>query len=105
LAILSLKHCIGRGCPITPVENGNTCSVSISNDAKNHLNNHVRALVINSGNANAGTGVAGSNKGLDNAYQVCEMVAQSIATVFPLTLNCFETVFSTKSVVRIACAT
>jgi glutamate N-acetyltransferase/amino-acid N-acetyltransferase len=38
--------------------------------AKNHLNNHVRALVINSGNANAGTGVAGSNKGLDNAYQV-----------------------------------
>jgi glutamate N-acetyltransferase/amino-acid N-acetyltransferase len=26
---------------------------------KNHLNNHVRALVINSGNANAGTGVAG----------------------------------------------
>jgi hypothetical protein len=46
--------------------------------AKNHLNNHVRALVINSGNANAGTGVAGSNKGLDNAYQVCEMVAQSL---------------------------
>jgi glutamate N-acetyltransferase/amino-acid N-acetyltransferase len=38
----------------------------------------VRALVINSGNANAGTGVAGSNKGLDNAYQVCEMVAQSL---------------------------
>jgi N-acetylglutamate synthase/N-acetylornithine aminotransferase len=46
--------------------------------AKNHLNNHVRALVINSGNANAGTGVAGSTKGLDNAYQVCEMVAQSL---------------------------
>ncbi len=46
--------------------------------AKNHLNNNVRALVINSGNANAGTGVASGNKGLDNAYQVCEMVAQSL---------------------------
>ena len=46
--------------------------------AKNHLNNHVRALVINSGNANAGTGVASGNKGLENAYQVCEMVAQSL---------------------------
>ncbi|SSC10060.1 bifunctional glutamate N-acetyltransferase/amino-acid acetyltransferase ArgJ [thiotrophic endosymbiont of Bathymodiolus puteoserpentis (Logatchev)] len=46
--------------------------------AKNHLNNNVRALVINSGNANAGTGVASGNKGLNNAYQVCEMVAQSL---------------------------
>ena len=48
--------------------------------AKNHLNNNVRALVINSGNANAnaGTGVASGGKGLDNAYQVCEMVAQSL---------------------------
>ncbi len=46
--------------------------------AKNHLNSDVRALVINSGNANAGTGVASGDKGLDNAYQVCEMVAQSL---------------------------
>lgn len=46
--------------------------------AKNHLNNNVRALVINSGNANAGTGVSTGNKGLDNAYQMCEMVAQSL---------------------------
>ena len=46
--------------------------------AKNHLNNNVRALVINSGNANAGTGLASGDKGLDNAYQVCEMVAQSL---------------------------
>ncbi|WP_428087035.1 bifunctional glutamate N-acetyltransferase/amino-acid acetyltransferase ArgJ [Candidatus Thioglobus sp.] len=46
--------------------------------AKNHLNSHVRALVINSGNANAGTGVASGNKGLENAYQVCEMVAQAL---------------------------
>jgi N-acetylglutamate synthase/N-acetylornithine aminotransferase len=29
LAILSLKHCIGRGCPITPVENGNTCASKV----------------------------------------------------------------------------
>ncbi len=43
--------------------------------AKNHLQNEVRALVINSGNANAGTGVASGTVGLDNTYQVCEMVA------------------------------
>lgn len=42
--------------------------------AKNHLNSDVCALVINNGNANAGTG----SEGLDNAYQVCEMVAQSL---------------------------
>ncbi|RUA06248.1 MAG: bifunctional ornithine acetyltransferase/N-acetylglutamate synthase [Gammaproteobacteria bacterium] len=46
--------------------------------AKNHLNSDVRSLVINSGNANAGTGVASGKKGLDNAYQVCEMVAKSL---------------------------
>ncbi|WXT99733.1 MAG: Arginine biosynthesis bifunctional protein ArgJ [Catillopecten margaritatus gill symbiont] len=46
--------------------------------AKNHLHNEIRALVINSGNANAGTGVASGDRGLENAYQVCEMVAQSL---------------------------
>lgn len=46
--------------------------------AKNHLNNATRALVINSGNANAGTGVSSGTQGLDNAYQVCEMVAHSL---------------------------
>ncbi len=45
--------------------------------AKNHLNNAVRALVINSGNANAGTGVGSGSQGLKNAYQVCNLVAQS----------------------------
>ncbi|KAA0445849.1 MAG: bifunctional ornithine acetyltransferase/N-acetylglutamate synthase, partial [Candidatus Thioglobus sp.] len=33
--------------------------------AKNHLQNQPRALVINSGNANAGTGVASGTAGLD----------------------------------------
>ncbi|MDC9715460.1 MAG: bifunctional glutamate N-acetyltransferase/amino-acid acetyltransferase ArgJ, partial [Gammaproteobacteria bacterium] len=46
--------------------------------AKNHLNFAVRALVINSGNANAGTGIASGTKGLDNAYQVCELVAKQL---------------------------
>ncbi|SMN14133.1 Glutamate N-acetyltransferase / N-acetylglutamate synthase [Bathymodiolus heckerae thiotrophic gill symbiont] len=46
--------------------------------AKNHLNSTVRALVVNSGNANAGTGVASGAKGLDNAYQVCELVAKQL---------------------------
>ena len=39
--------------------------------AKNHLNSDVLALLINSGNANAGTG----QKGLENAYKTCEIVA------------------------------
>mgnify|MGYP003322262708 FL=1 len=39
--------------------------------AKNHLNSDVLALLINSGNANAGTG----QKGLENAYKTCDIVA------------------------------
>ena len=39
--------------------------------AKNHLNSEVLALLINSGNANAGTG----QKGLENAYKTCDIVA------------------------------
>lgn len=71
--------------------------------AKNHLNSNVRALVINSGNANAGTGIASGDKGLDNAYRVCEMVAQSLGISAkqvlpfstgvigqPLPMSCFE---------------
>lgn len=45
--------------------------------AKNHLNNDIRALVINSGNANAGTGIASGSQGLKNALAVCELVADS----------------------------
>ena len=40
--------------------------------AKNHLQSDVRALLINSGNANAGTG----EKGLEHAYQSCEIFAE-----------------------------
>lgn len=39
--------------------------------AKNHLQSDVRALLINSGNANAGTG----EKGLEHAYQSCQIFA------------------------------
>lgn len=39
--------------------------------AKNHLNSDVLVLLINSGNANAGTG----QKGLENAYKTCDLVA------------------------------
>jgi glutamate N-acetyltransferase/amino-acid N-acetyltransferase len=46
--------------------------------AKNHLNHSVRALIINSGNANAGTGVATGSVGLNNAYEICEMVASAV---------------------------
>ncbi|HIL20442.1 MAG TPA: bifunctional glutamate N-acetyltransferase/amino-acid acetyltransferase ArgJ [Candidatus Thioglobus sp.] len=39
--------------------------------AKNHLQSDVRALLINSGNANAGTG----EKGFEHAYQSCQIFA------------------------------
>ena len=35
--------------------------------AKNHLNHKIQALLINSGNANAGTG----KKGLENSFKSC----------------------------------
>ena len=42
--------------------------------AKNHLNNNIRALLINSGNANAGTG----KKGLENSFKSCEIFSQEL---------------------------
>ena len=39
--------------------------------AKNHLNSNVKALLINSGNANAGTG----QKGLEACLKTCEIFA------------------------------
>ena len=42
--------------------------------AKNHLNNNIRALLINSGNANAGTG----KKGLERSIKSCEIFSQEL---------------------------
>ena len=42
--------------------------------AKNHLNSNIEALLINSGNANAGTG----EKGLQDSYKTCEYLAQEL---------------------------
>ena len=42
--------------------------------AKNHLQNIPRALLINSGNANAGTG----EKGLENTIKACEILANEL---------------------------
>ena len=42
--------------------------------AKNHLQNNSRALLINSGNANSGTG----EKGLENTIKACEMLANEL---------------------------
>jgi len=42
--------------------------------AKNHLNSNIEALLINSGNANAGTG----KKGLENAYKSCDILAKKL---------------------------
>ena len=42
--------------------------------AKNHLNSNIEALLINSGNANAGTG----EKGLEDSYKTCEYLAREL---------------------------
>jgi len=42
--------------------------------AKNHLNSNIEALLINSGNANAGTG----KKGLENAYKSCDILSKEL---------------------------
>ena len=42
--------------------------------AKNHLNSNIEALLINSGNANAGTG----EKGLEDSYKTCEYLAKEL---------------------------
>ena len=43
--------------------------------AKNHLNSKIQALLINSGNANAGTG----KKGLENSFKSCEIIAEELS--------------------------
>ena len=43
--------------------------------AKNHLNYKIQALLINSGNANAGTG----KKGLENSFKSCEIIAEELS--------------------------
>ena len=42
--------------------------------AKNHLNFNIQALLINSGNANAGTG----KKGLEDSFKSCEIIAEEL---------------------------
>ena len=42
--------------------------------AKNHLNSNIKALLINSGNANAGTG----KKGLEDSFKSCEIIAEEL---------------------------
>ena len=48
------------------------CSASVC--GKNHLQNNPTALLINSGNANSGTG----EKGLENTIKACEMLANEL---------------------------
>ena len=43
--------------------------------AKNHLNSNIKALLINSGNANAGTG----EQGLKDSYKSCEIIAEELS--------------------------
>ena len=74
---LSLVH-FAKGSTTAAVFTQNVFCAAPVLVAKNHLNHAVRALVINSGNANAGTGVASGTVGLDNAYQVCQLVADAL---------------------------
>ncbi|HCX98096.1 MAG TPA: bifunctional ornithine acetyltransferase/N-acetylglutamate synthase, partial [Gammaproteobacteria bacterium] len=42
---------------------------------KNHLNHHPKALLINSGNANAGTGT----QGMENTLHTCACLASELS--------------------------
>ena len=68
---------------ISLVEDSSTAAVFTQNIfcaapvlvAKNHLNHKIQALLINSGNANAGTG----KKGLENSFKSCEIIAEQLS--------------------------
>ena len=68
---------------ISLVEDSSTAAVFTQNIfcaapvlvAKNHLNHKIQALLINSGNANAGTGT----KGLENSFKSCEIIAEELS--------------------------
>ena len=68
---------------ISLVEDSSTAAVFTQNIfcaapvlvAKNHLNHKIQALLINSGNANAGTG----KKGLENSFKSCEIIAEELS--------------------------
>ena len=74
---------LGKVSMITPVENGSTCSGAISSFCaapvqlcRTHLAANVgtRAILINTGNANAGTG----EDGLVRAFSTCVALAQKL---------------------------
>ncbi len=74
LAIVSLE----KGTQTAAVFTQNVFCAAPVLVAKNHLNHAIEALVINSGNANAGTGLGSGSVGLKNAYKVCELVAKEL---------------------------
>jgi len=74
LSIVSLK----QGTQTAAVFTQNVFCAAPVLVAKNHLNHTIKALVINSGNANAGTGLGSGSVGLKNAYQVCKLVAKEL---------------------------
>ena len=67
---------------ISLIDGTNTAAVFTQNSfcaapvlvAKNHLNSNIKALLINSGNANAGTG----KKGLEDSFKSCEIIAEEL---------------------------
>ncbi|QKQ24212.1 bifunctional glutamate N-acetyltransferase/amino-acid acetyltransferase ArgJ [Candidatus Ruthia endofausta] len=74
LSIVSLK----KGTQTAAVFTQNVFCAAPVLVAKNHLNHTIKALVINSGNANAGTGLGSASVGLKNSYKVCELVAKEL---------------------------
>lgn len=70
LSLISLPE----NCKTVAVFTQNVFSAAPVYVSKKHITNDIRALVINSGNANAGTG----QKGIDNANKSCELVADKL---------------------------
>ena len=78
--------------------------------AREHLHNDIRALIINSGNANAGTGISKNSQGVVNTQRICQLIADGLnikaQQVLPfstgvigkqLPMSCFENWLKTLS--------
>ena len=78
-----LVICLAPGATVAAVFTKNRFCAAPVLLAKKHLKNAVRALVVNTGNANAGTGKDGLNRALEVCRAVAEKIQSKPAQILP----------------------
>ncbi len=68
--------------------------------AKNHIANNIKAIIINSGNANAGTGIAAGDIGVLNATYICQLLAQELSCKTKYILPCSTGVIGQQLLIK-----